>query len=881
MLTSKSFLSRTFLALLPVLLIFMSSSSLVGLADALSSTQTQTAHNNFLLPHLRKAFPDVQSYKVLQTIVQSNAKGFILQLQHKEDTCTNDQAVPDRVFVKWVNAADYVASKKDWADLRRTLLYARTEERFYANLQPLLRKKGFTQTPKCYLSESYLDGWIADEERATDAADASVDKDTLPDAANKGGLIVLECLDTEQTYFQDSPLTIPQCQACLKAVARLHAAGWQDRSLLEDAARDLSRASFHLATRNPKELAAIDQTWQGFCEAFKAEMVEAGLLRGNEHENDSGISALGRRLAAVANYVSEQVSPSPTDAYATLTHGDYKALNIFLPRTDDTKSSNNEAILVDFASSGVGLGMSDVAMHVHHAVVPEQLADGGEEALVRYYWECLCEAGVTDYPWEVAWRHYKLAVVDYGRFFMARMWKNATPETMHKKKGNTNVNLINRSPPAAMAFVERLNKYLSEIEAEIENGGSNALKGKRKADSASKKPFWKWLFPFIAFVEAEPTMAFTSVSRRTGRLRTSSSTEFRHFPSFAVSPTNEEKDLIGATKVAEENFWERAASTFIDVENLDLDDDPEQVRRYYEVISVLRIGVPALLWATGAHLAYPYVSMGLATAINDSGVFAVVSQDASQYIQNILTTSGLVFSLLAGQTFYFMYQQQEAIYLALFEEVTMAKSLLEQVSLVCQGRQNLYQKILACIDQYVREDLTRFNDMEPAMLISSRPVDDPLENILYYTSVGEPSIVYQTVRSLRQARAYRLGALQRKLPPIHTALLYSLAAIVLFTFPLLGAGSQTIGGPGILTVQAWYLSFIVFGITLVMGVIEELQHPGDKGAYNAQTVLAVMLCGLREDLALRLSGEGIQQVGPSIDADGFDGYRALNEMDTE
>ena len=67
----------------------------------------------------------------------------------------------------------------------------------------------------------------------------------------------------------------------------------------------------------------------------------------------------------------------------------------------------------------------------------------------------------------------------------------------------------------------------------------------------------------------------------------------------------------------------------------------------------------------------------------------------------------------------------------------MAKSLLEQVALVCQGQD--------CIDRYVTHDLTKFNDVEPATLISARPIDDPLEDILYLTSVGEPSIVYQTV----------------------------------------------------------------------------------------------------------------------------------------
>ena len=337
------------------------------------------------------------------------------------------------------------------------------------------------------------------------------------------------------------------------------------------------------------------------------------------------------------------------------------------------------------------------------------------------------------------------------------------------------------------------------------------------------------------------------------------------------------RDVVHPAEVSDDNVWERLANVFINMDNVSLDSDLERVKRYYELITLFRVVLPAVAWATGARVAYPDISMALADAINDAGVFAVVSQDASQYIQNILTTSGLVFSLIAGQTYYFMYQQQEAIYLALFEEVTMAKSLLEQVSLVCQGRETLYARILSCIDQYVQDDLTRFNDVEPAILLSKKPVDDPLENILYLTSVGEPSIVYQTVRSLRQARAYRLGALQRKLPPIHTFLLYSLAAIVLFTFPLLGAGSQTIGGPGILIVQSWFLSFIVFAIVLVLGVIEELQSPGEKGAYNARTVLSVMIHGLNEDLAERLAGEGRQQEGPSIDADGFDGFRGPYE----
>jgi hypothetical protein len=321
-------------------------------------------------------------------------------------------------------------------------------------------------------------------------------------------------------------------------------------------------------------------------------------------------------------------------------------------------------------------------------------------------------------------------------------------------------------------------------------------------------------------------------------------------------------------------IWEQMARPTWDKRQTIESLSPTQLNDYVQYISILRVGIPALAYATVAKLVYPSVAMAIATTINDSGVFAVVAQDASQYIQNILTTSGLVFSILVGQTYYFMYQQQEKTYYALYDEVSMAKMLLEQIALVCQGREQLYQRILQQMDKYVRTDLRRFNDIEPALMISSRPCDDPLEDILFLTSVGEPSSIYQTVRGLRQARAFRLGALQRKLPNIHMTLLWVLAGIVLLTFPLLGAGVQTIGGTEILAVQSWYLGFIVFGMSLTLGVIYELRRPGESGAYNARTVLSVMVEGLEEELRQRLQGEYILRqsngslYGPSIDADG-------------
>jgi len=90
-----------------------------------------------------------------------------------------------------------------------------------------------------------------------------------------------------------------------------------------------------------------------------------------------------------------------------------------------------------------------------------------------------------------------------------------------------------------------------------------------------------------------------------------------------------------------------------------------------------------------------------------------------------------------------MYQQQEAVYTALFDEVSEAKSLLEQLSLVLQGRTSTYESVLSCVQKYVDEDLKRL-DAEPSELLSARPVDDPLGSVMFYTSVGEPSMVYDT-----------------------------------------------------------------------------------------------------------------------------------------
>ena len=119
--------------------------------------------------------------------------------------------------------------------------------------------------------------------------------------------------------------------------------------------------------------------------------------------------------------------------------------------------------------------------------------------------------------------------------------------------------------------------------------------------------------------------------------------------------------------------------------------------------------------------------------------------------------------------------------------------------------------------------------------------------------MGVPSTIYETVKSLRQARSKRLGALQRKLPTIHMVLLWILAGLELISFPLLGAGTQSIGGYNILTIEGLLFGIMTSGIVLTLRVVGELWRQSG-GAYNVDSVLKVMVRGLEKELYARTHG---------------------------
>ena len=69
-----------------------------------------------------------------------------------------------------------------------------------------------------------------------------------------------------------------------------------------------------------------------------------------------------------------------------------------------------------------------------------------------------------------------------------------------------------------------------------------------------------------------------------------------------------------------------------------------------ELKTLLRVGIPSILAGVLAYLVFPYLAMTLASSVTSAGALTVLSTDSSQFVQNFLSVSSLLFSILVGQT---------------------------------------------------------------------------------------------------------------------------------------------------------------------------------------------------------------------------------------
>ena len=135
-------------------------------------------------------------------------------------------------------------------------------------------------------------------------------------------------------------------------------------------------------------------------------------------------------------------------------------------------------VLIDFQWTGVGLGMLDVAMHLHHSVSVNTLGDhdiGQERHWIAFYHyelvQHLSEAKAAAYPLDLAHQHYGLCLLDYARIVIGRFWAGASFASFQDQAQNQNCGLPYRSVEAALRFVKAIQYQLTVWEGRVRRNG--------------------------------------------------------------------------------------------------------------------------------------------------------------------------------------------------------------------------------------------------------------------------------------------------------------------------------------------------------------------------------------------------------------------------
>lgn len=74
-------------------------------------------------------------------------------------------------------------------------------------------------------------------------------------------------------------------------------------------------------------------------------------------------------------------------------------------------------------------------------------------------------------------------------------------------------------------------------------------------------------------------------------------------------------------------------------------------RTKVQIKTLIRVVLPSLAVGAAAIFAFPALAMFLVSLVSDQGAMTVLSTDSSQFVQNFLSVSSLLFSILVGQTY--------------------------------------------------------------------------------------------------------------------------------------------------------------------------------------------------------------------------------------
>ncbi|KAL7531647.1 hypothetical protein ACHAXR_004149 [Thalassiosira sp. AJA248-18] len=263
-----------------------------------------------------------------------------------------------------------------------------------------------------------------------------------------------------------------ESKATLTVLAKMHAFFWYGSKFWDDgdAAKELEDGVWESASYVQPKLQTLNQ-----CKDVAQGWATSRLKCQKELESKAFWDDLGERLESVAEKNGRLAHPFAVDdlsesykKYRTFTHGDPKQANLFFR----PNGSGLEVGLIDFQWAGFGLAATDVAHFLSAAVHADLLDDGGEEKLLKHYYDELqTYLGVfgadveskESYTFATFIDQYETAVLDMCRLVIAYAWSRFEPVDKDDGVGcarTMNKNSYNKSLPNVIWLMSRCDQIL-------------------------------------------------------------------------------------------------------------------------------------------------------------------------------------------------------------------------------------------------------------------------------------------------------------------------------------------------------------------------------------------------------------------------------------
>ena len=281
-----------------------------------------------------------------------------------------------------------------------------------------------------------------------------------------------------QKWLLDDPESL---EAALQTLAKIHAYFWHGSHFWKDhpeAAQELEESIWKSGSyvqpqaQGWKQCKIVAEEWATKKMRFEPELSSFDYWDNLGERLESVAEECGRVAHPFADDVSDTGVSEKYQKYRTFTHGDPKQANMLFKKTND----NLQLGLIDFQWSGFGLAATDIAHFITSAVHADMLVDGGEETLMRYYYDELqthlveygaynsVEEAQNEYSYDTFEDQYEIGVLDICRLMIAYTWDRfEEPVEKDDKAGcarTMNKTSYNKSVPTIVWLLTRCDEIM-------------------------------------------------------------------------------------------------------------------------------------------------------------------------------------------------------------------------------------------------------------------------------------------------------------------------------------------------------------------------------------------------------------------------------------